>query len=254
MNEIDLKGRVAVVTGGGAGIGLACARRLLLSGASVSIWDWSADNLAGAAELLSEVGPVDTRIVDVSQVESVNAAMRGVSESLGRVAILVNSAGVSGMFVPTLGYPIEDWHRQIAVNLTGTFLCCQAALPSMLAQNYGRIVNVSSMAGKEGNPNAIAYSTVKAGVIGLTKSLGKEVAGQGIIVNCVTPTIFDTPMHQRTALRMPAAQLAELKAKIPIGRIGRPEEAAAMIAWLVSEECSFSTGAVFDLSGGRASY
>lgn len=254
MNRIDLDGRVAIVTGGAAGIGLACAQRFLQSGARVSVWDYSEENLQTAAAALAPHGRIDTRRVDVSIAAEVRQAADAVKADLGGIDILVNSAGVSGRFVPAVDYPLEDWQRQVAVNLIGTFLCCQAVLPAMLAKGYGRIVNVSSMAGKEGNPNAVAYSSVKAGVIGMTKSLGKELGAQGIIVNCVTPTIFDTPMHRRTAVNMPAEQLAALKAKIPIGRIGRPDEAASMIAWLCSEECSFSTGAVFDLSGGRATY
>ena len=254
MNQIDLKGRVAIVTGGAAGIGLACARRFLESGAQVSIWDLSRESLDQAKAELEPLGPVDTRQVDVADAQNVRQAAGAVAAQFGRIDALVNSAGVSGRFVATADYPLEDWQRQLDVNLSGTFYCCQAVLASMLERGYGRIVNVSSMAGKEGNPFAVAYSSAKAGVIGMTKSLGKELAPKGILVNCVTPTIFNTPMHQRTRVNMAPEQLAALKAKIPLGRIGEPHEAAALIAWLCSQDCSFSTGAVFDLSGGRATY
>jgi len=252
LNRIDLEGRVAVITGGAAGIGLACARRMLDSGARVWLWDWSEEGLAEARSALGADVPVQR--LDVADAAAVRAAAQAVLAAGGRIDALVNAAGVSGRFVPAVEYPLDDWDRQLAINLSGTFYCCQAVLPAMLAQRYGRIVNVSSMAGKEGNPNAVAYSSVKAGVIGMTKSLGKEVGPQGVIVNCVTPTIFNTPMHQRTARNMPPEQLQALKAKIPLGRIGEPHEAAAMIAWLCSEDCSYTTGAVFDLSGGRATY
>lgn len=255
MNRIDLEGRVAIVTGGAAGIGHACAKRFLASGARVSVWDWSEENLEQArASLDAAAGALDIRRVDVANAAVVREAVAGVVQLFGQVDILVNSAGVSGRFVAAVDYPLDDWQRQLDVNLSGTFHCCQAVLSPMLDRGYGRIVNVSSMAGKEGNPFAVAYSSVKAGVIGMTKSLGKELAPAGILVNCVTPTIFNTPMHQRTRVNMAPEQLAALRAKIPIGRIGEPQEAAAMVAWLCSSECSFTTGAVFDLSGGRATY
>lgn len=252
MNQIDLEGRVAVVTGGAAGIGWASVQRLQASGARVSVWDWSEDALRDAAAAPGSGAHVQR--VDVSRVEDVQAATESVLAAFGRIDILVNSAGVSGKFGPAVTYPLDDWNRQLAVNLSGSFFCIQAVLPTMLAQGYGRIVNVSSMAGKDGNPFAVAYSSAKAGVIGMTKSLGKELAPQGVIVNCVTPTMFNTPMHQRSRVNMGPEQLAALTAKIPMGRVGEPEEAAAMIAWLSSEECSYTTGAVFDLSGGRATY
>lgn len=254
MNHIDLAGRVAIITGGAAGIGLACARRFLASGARLSLWDASEDSLAEAEALLGTPGTVSARKVDVSDAAEVRAAAQAVTSKFGRIDVLVNSAGVSGRFVAAVDYPLDDWKRQLDVNLSGTFFCCQAVLPAMLERRYGRIVNVSSMAGKEGNPFAVAYSSVKAGVIGMTKSLGKELAPAGILVNCVTPTIFNTPMHQRTRVNMAPEQMQQLLAKIPLGRIGEPDEAAAMIAWLSSEDCSYSTGAVFDLSGGRATY
>jgi len=254
VNEIDLKGRVAIITGGAAGIGFACAHRFLQSGAQVSLWDMSQESLSQAKAALEPLGPVDTRQVDVAQAQQVRQTAQAVAAQFGRIDALVNSAGVSGRFVATADYPLEDWQRQLDVNLSGTFYCCQAVLAPMLERGYGRIVNVASMAGKEGNPLAVAYSSAKAGVIGMTKSLGKELAPKGILVNCVTPTIFNTPMHQRTRVNMAPEQLEALRAKIPMGRIGEPHEAAAMIAWLCSQDCSFSTGAVFDLSGGRATY
>ncbi|MES2480676.1 MAG: SDR family NAD(P)-dependent oxidoreductase [Pseudomonadota bacterium] len=254
MNQIDLSGRVAIITGGAAGIGLACARRFLASGATVSIWDVSQERLDQAKAELAPLGHVDTRQVDVANAAHVREAANAVAAKFGRIDALVNSAGVSGRFVAAADYPLEDWQRQLDINLSGTFYCCQAVLGPMLERGYGRIVNVSSMAGKDGNPFAVAYSSAKAGVIGMTKSLGKELAPKGILVNCVTPTIFNTPMHQRTRVNMAPEQLEALRAKIPLGRIGEPHEAASMIAWLCSEDCSYSTGAVFDLSGGRATY
>jgi 2-dehydro-3-deoxy-L-rhamnonate dehydrogenase (NAD+) len=257
MNEIDLNGRVAIITGGAAGLGLACAQRFLRSGAAVSLWDVNEEELAQAKSLLTGhggAGRVEVRRVDVSDQPSVERAANGVAEAFGRLDILVNNAGVSGKFVAAETYPLDDWDRQLAINLSGVFYGCRAVLPHMLAGGWGRIVNVASMAGKEGNPYAIAYSAVKAGVIGLTKSLGKEVGPKGVMVNCVTPTIFNTPMHQRSVRNMAPEQMAALKAKIPLGRAGEPEEAAAMIAWLSSPDCSYTTGAVFDLSGGRATY
>ncbi|MDA8291691.1 MAG: SDR family NAD(P)-dependent oxidoreductase [Actinomycetota bacterium] len=223
--------RLAVVTGGTSGIGAAVARRLAADGLQVR----TVDVAAGA-----DLG------VDVSSAD----AVRGAGEVLGRADVLVNCAGVVGPNRPVDTVTLEEWERTIAVNLTGAFLMCQAVVPGMRARGWGRIVNVASVAGKEGNPNLAAYSASKAGLIGLTKSLGKELAGSGILVNAVTPAVIATPMNADTS----AETIEYMVARIPLGRIGEPDEVAAMIAWLASDECSFSTGAVFDISGGRATY
>lgn len=255
MNVYDVRGRVAVVTGGANGIGLHAAKRLLESGASVSLWDQSAERLDEAAEGLRTInGAIDVQVADVSVYKDVEGAASRVFSTYGRIDILVNSAGVSGPFARCDEYPLDAWHRQLAVNLTGVFHCCRAVLPYMLRNGYGRVVNLASMSGKEGNPMSSGYSASKAGVIGLTKTLGKEYATTGVLVNCITPALVDTPMHRASLKRMPESLMESLKAKIPMNRIGTPDEVANMIAWLASEDCSFSTGAAFDLSGGRATY
>lgn len=254
MNQYDLHERVAIVTGGASGLGLATARRMLESGALVSLWDLEGPQLDAA---VAELGPdrgIQAQVVDISQYEQVERAAAEVESKRGRIDILVNSAGISGPFAPCAEYSLEVWHQQLAVNLTGVFYCCRAVIPAMRRRGYGRIINVSSTAGKEGNPLSSGYSAAKAGVIGLTKSLGKELATAGVIVNCVTPGLVNTPMHQRSLKRMPPELMAQLKAKIPMNRIGEPKEVAAMIAWLASEDCSFTTGSVLDLSGGRTTY
>ncbi len=254
MNRYDLQGRVAIVTGGASGIGLATAKLLLESGATVMLWDLDAGQLQQAAQQLASCGHVAADRVDVSRVAEVEAAAKRAEEKFGPIHILVNSAGVSGAIAPCDEYPLDDWDRQLAINLSGVFYCCRSVIPAMRRAGYGRIVNVASIAGMEGNPFKAGYVAAKAGVIGLSKSLGKELAGQGIIVNCVTPTVVNTPMHQRTIASMPPEMLKQRRASIPIGRVGEPEEAAAMIAWLCSADCSYTTGTVFDLSGGRAVY
>ena len=258
MNTYDLGGRTAVVTGGASGLGLEIAERLLAAGANVSIWDMNDAALDQAAQVLegnaAEEGMVDARSVDVTDYASVARAARQVDERFGRIDLLVNNAGVSGPFLPCHEYPLDAWSRQLAVNLTGVFHGCRAVIPFMLKRGYGRIVNVASTSGKEGNPLSSGYAASKAGVIGLTKTLGKELATTGIIVNCVTPALLDTPMHEASLKRMPADMMASLKAKIPMQRIGKPIEVANMIAWMLSEDCSFTTGSSFDLSGGRSTY
>lgn len=255
MNVYDLRERVAVVTGGANGIGFHAAKRLLESGARVSLWDHSTERLAEAARSLRTTErTIDVQVVDVSVYEHVEEAASRVFADFGQIDILVNSAGISGPFARCDEYPLDAWDRQLAVNLTGVFYCCRAVLPYMLRNGYGRVVNLSSMSGKEGNPMSSGYSASKAGVIALTKTLGKEYATTGVIVNCITPALIDTPMHQASLKRMPEALMQSLKAKIPMNRVGTPDEVARMIAWLVSEDCSFSTGAAFDLSGGRATY
>ncbi len=250
MNRIDLDGRKAVITGGARGIGLAVADRLLASGAAVSLWDIDPPALDAAKKRLAGHGELHTTAVDIGDERQVAAAASAAIGQLGRVDILVNSAGITGPNAKTWEYPVADWRKVIDIDLTGLFLCCRAIVPRMIQQKYGRIVNVASVAGKEGNPNAPAYSAAKAGVIGLTKSLGKELVGTGVIANCITPAAIETGIFSQ----MTHEHIAFMLSKIPMGRFGTVEEVAAMVAWLSSEEASFSTGAVFDLSGGRATY
>jgi 2-dehydro-3-deoxy-L-rhamnonate dehydrogenase (NAD+) len=249
MNRIDLEDRHAVVTGGAQGIGLAIATRLLASGATISLWDRDGETLQATANRLKEKGSVSTAVVDVSNAESVAAAAEAAAEN-GRIDILVANAGIAGPNHKLWEYPVDAWKQVLDIDLTGVFLCCRAVIPFMLRQNYGRIVNVASIAGKEGNPNASAYSAAKAGVIALTKSLGKETADRNIAVNCITPAAAKTRIFDQITQE----HIDYMLAKIPRGRFVQVEEAAAMVAWLVSEENSFTTGAVFDLSGGRATY
>jgi len=248
MNQLDFKGRAAVVTGGAVGIGFAVAQRLVASGARVSLWDRDAAALERAKVALGD--GTDTRVVDVADAASVETAARTTATALSRIDALVCSAGITGPNVPLADYPLDAWRQVIDVNLNGLFYCNRAIVPIMLGNDYGRIVNIASVAGKEGNPNASAYSTSKAGVIGLTKSLGKELAKTGIRVNCVTPAAVKTAIFDQ----MSQQHIDFMLSKIPLGRFGMVEEIAAMVAWLASEDCSFSTGAVFDLSGGRATY
>jgi 3-oxoacyl-[acyl-carrier protein] reductase len=247
MNELDLKGRNAVVTGGAAGIGLAIAQRLAASGARVSLWDRDGKSLAESARGLGEA---HTAKLDVADEPQVQAALASTVKALGKVDVLVCSAGITGPNLVTWEYPVADWKQVLDINLTGVFLCNKVVVQHMRANDYGRIVNIASIAGKEGNPNASAYSASKAGVISLTKSLGKEVAKTGIRVNCVTPAAVKTGMFAQ----MTQAHIDFMLSKIPMGRFGQVEEIAALVGWLCSEDCSFSTGAVFDLSGGRAVY
>jgi 3-oxoacyl-[acyl-carrier protein] reductase len=229
MNKLDFAGRNAVVTGGMQGIGAAIVKRLKASGANVTVWD-----LDGSPR------------VDVSDPASISSAL----EKLGKVDVLVNNAGVAGQNVPTVDYPIEEWERVLRINLTSQFLCCRAVAPKMVKAKYGRIVNIASVAGKEGNPNAVAYSASKAGVISLTKSLGKELAQAGVLVNCVTPAAAKTAIFDQ----MTKQHIDYMLSKIPMGRFVEVDEIAALVCWLASEDCSFSTGGVFDISGGRATY
>jgi 3-oxoacyl-[acyl-carrier protein] reductase len=247
VNQIDVRGRVAVVTGGVSGIGLAIARRLLTGGAALSLWDRSADALAATAP---ELGNAHTATVDVRDYAEVERARDGALAALGRIDILVTSAGITGPNVPVADYPLDGWRDVLDVNLTGTFHCARAVVPVMRSAGYGRIVAIASVAGKEGNPNAGAYSASKAGVIALVKSLGKELATSGVCVNCVSPAAVETPMFAQ----MTAEHIAYMKSRIPMNRFGTVDEIAALVAWMCSAECSFSTGAVFDLSGGRSTY
>jgi len=247
MNQLDMQGRAAIVTGGAAGIGLAIARRLVDSGARVSLWDRDAAALESAARAL---GGAHTANVDVTREDAVAAAFAASVAALKKIDALVCSAGITGPNTTVEQYPLAAWKEVIDINLTGVFLCNRAVVAHMTANNYGRIVNIASIAGKEGNPNASAYSASKAAVIALTKSLGKELAKTGIRVNCVTPAAVKTGMFAQ----MTQTHIDFMLSKIPMGRFGEVDEIAALVAWLATEECSFSTGAVFDLSGGRAVY
>jgi len=245
MNQLDMKGRHAVITGGAAGLGFAIAQRMLASGATVTLWDRDDVALAGAAKALG--AGVQTVQVEVTRHDSV---VQAVAQTAPKVDALVNSAGITGPNTPLVNYPVDAWNQVMQVNINGIFHCCREIVPLMQQADYGRIVNIASVAGKDGNPNASAYSTSKAAVIGLTKSLGKELASTGIRVNCVTPAAVKTAIFDQ----MTPEHIQFMLSKIPMGRFGMPEEIAAMVAWLCTEDCSFSTGAVFDLSGGRATY
>ena len=248
MNQLDLKGRHAIITGGASGLGYAISERMIASGASVTWWDVNTEVMANAAKTIG--ADVHCEKVDVTLHTSVVAALARTIQKRGKVDILVNSAGITGPNVKLAEYPPEAWAQVINVNLNGTFHCCRELAAHMQGNNYGRIVNIASVAGKEGNPNASAYSASKAGVIALTKSLGKELANNGVLVNCVTPAAVKTAMFDQ----MTPEHIAFMLSKIPMSRFGNPDEIAAMVAWLCTEDCSFSTGAVFDLSGGRATY
>jgi len=250
MNRIDLQGRNAIVTGGAQGIGYAIVERLLASGANCSVWDRDAARLKSAAKKLGAAARVQTVVVDITDAVAVEKAAKSAWKIFGAVDILVNNAGIAGVSKKLWECSLEEWREVIELNLLGVYYCCRAVVPLMLEKNYGRIVNLSSVAGKEGNPNASHYSAAKAGVIGLTKSLGKELATTGIRVNCITPAVIETEILRQISKE----HLAYMLAKIPLGRPGRVEEVAALVAWLCSEECSFSTGAVFDITGGRATY
>ena len=248
MNKIDLSNKRAVVTGAAQGIGLAIVQRLLESGAAVSLWDRDADLLAQVCSQLE--GKVDSQVLDITVPEAVAEAASATQAALGGIDILVNNAGNAGASKKTWEYDLAEWQAVIDLDLTAVFLCCRAVAPMMMAQNYGRIVNIASIAGKEGNPNASAYSAAKAGVIGLTKSLGKELADYDIAVNCITPAAAKTRIFDQISQE----HIDYMLSKIPRGRFLKVEEIAAMVAWLVSAENSFTTAGVFDISGGRATY
>jgi 2-dehydro-3-deoxy-L-rhamnonate dehydrogenase (NAD+) len=249
-NRIDLAGGIAVVTGGAQGIGQAIVARLLDSGAAVAIWDRDLALAERTAAELVARGKLEVFAADVTDLAAVERARDETVAALGRIDILVNNAGIAGPNRTTWEYPPEAWDEVIAVNLTGPFYCCRAVVPGMIARNYGRIVNIASIAGKEGNPNAPAYSASKAGLIALTKSLGKELAGYDIAVNCVTPAAAKTAIFDQ----MSESHIAYMLSKIPRGRFVDIDEIAATVAFAASADCSFTTGAVFDLSGGRATY
>ncbi len=248
MNQLDFRNRSAVVTGGAQGIGLAIVKRLIASGAKVRIWDRD-DRLL--AKVLASLGPAVTgEAIDVTDPAAVERATKSALEALARIDVLVNNAGIAGANKPTVDYPVDEWLKVLSVNLTSQFLCCRAIAPQMVKAEYGRIVNIASIAGKEGNPNAVAYSASKAGVISLTKSLGKELAQTGVLVNCVTPAAAKTAIFDQ----MSEEHIQYMLAKIPMGRFVTVDEIASLACWLASEDCAFSTGAVFDISGGRATY
>jgi 3-oxoacyl-[acyl-carrier protein] reductase len=250
MNQLDLKGRTVVVTGGARGLGFAVAQRALESGAAVALWDVDAARLQSSTQDLRRLGEVSSVAVELTDEASVQAATAATLGAHGTIDALVNSAGITGGNAPTWELPVDTWRRVLDVNLTGSFLTCRAVVPHMLAQGRGRIVNIASVAGKEGNPNASHYSASKAGLIGLTKSLGKELAEKNVCVNAVTPAAAKTEIFAS----MRPEHIDYMLSKIPMKRFLMPEEAAALITWLCTDDCSFSTGAVFDLSGGRATY
>lgn len=245
------EGRVAIVTGGASGIGAATSERLARDGFAVAIADLHQGRAGDTAAGIAGAGGRTCAVpVDVSREDSVRAMITAVLERFGRIDALVNNAGIAGEAAPAWELPAGEWERVLGIDLSGVYYGCRAVLPHMLSRGTGRIVNVASIAGKEGNPNAVPYSAAKAGVIGLTKAIAKEVATRGVLVNCVTPAVIDTPILEQVTEQ----HIQYMVSRIPMGRVGRPEEVAALIAWLCSDDCSFSTGAVFDCSGGRATY
>jgi 2-dehydro-3-deoxy-L-rhamnonate dehydrogenase (NAD+) len=250
VNQLDLRDRIAIVTGGARGIGFAVAERILRSGGHVSLWDRDAVRLTKSADQLSAHGKVATSRIELTSEAEIQSALRATLDRFGKVDILVNNAGITGGNAPTWELEPAIWRQVLEVNLVAPFLTSHAVVPHMLQQGYGRIVNVASVAGKEGNPNASHYSASKAGLIALTKSLGKELATRNILVNCVTPAAARTEIFEQ----MKPEHIEYMLAKIPMGRFVEPEEIASLICWLASEDCSFSTGGVFDISGGRATY
>jgi len=240
-------GRTAIVTGGASGLGKAVAKRIVAEGGKVALWDLNPEALTAAKD---EVGATDVQALDVSDPAAVEAAATASAAALGKVDVLVCSAGITGATVPVHEFPIDSWRRVIDINLNGLFYCNRAIVPHLLANGYGRIVNIASVAGKEGNPNASAYSASKAGVIGFTKSLGKELAEKGVIVNALTPATFESPI----LAQLPQSQVDYMRSKIPMGRLGEVAESAAMVCFMASEECSFTTASTFDTSGGRTTF
>jgi NAD(P)-dependent dehydrogenase (short-subunit alcohol dehydrogenase family) len=247
MYQGRFAGRTAVVTGGASGLGKASAQRIIAEGGQVSLWDLNAEALAAVA---AEIGAVHFVALDVSDADAVARAADEANRMLGKIDILIASAGITGATGPVHEFPIDSWKRVVDINLNGVFYCSRAVVPFMLANGYGRIVNVASVAGKEGNPNASAYSASKAGVIGFTKSLGKELAGKGVIANSLTPATFESPILEQ----LPQSQVDYMRSRIPMGRLGEVEESAAMVCFMASEECSFTTASTFDTSGGRTTY
>ena len=249
MNNLDLKNRTAIITGGAQGFGFAISKRLIQSGAKVIIWDID-EVTAKKAEKEIDSKNFNYQIVDVTDFDKIEKAIKDLEKDFGKIDIFVNNAGMTGMNAKVWEYPIAEWKKVIELDLNSAFYCCKAIVPHMIKNNYGRIVNIASIAGKEGNPNASAYSSAKAGVIGLTKSLGKELADKNIAVNCVTPAAAKTRIFDQ----MTEEHINYMLSKIPRNRFAKVDELASLVCWLSSEENSFSTAAVFDLSGGRATY
>lgn len=241
------EGYNAIITGGASGLGKEVARRIIEEGGKVSLWDVSSKSLAETQE---EIRASHIKALDVSDAAAVASAAAETAVALGKIDVLICSAGITGATSPVWEFPVDSWQRVVDINLNGLFYCCREVVPYMLKNGYGRIVNVSSVAGKEGNPNASAYSASKAGVIGLTKSLGKELAGKGVIVNALTPATFESPILDQ----LPQSQVDYMRSKIPMGRLGEVAESAAMICFMASKECSFTTAATFDTSGGRTTF
>lgn len=241
------EGRCAIVTGGASGLGKQVAARIVAEGGKVALWDLNADALDATKD---EIGATHVQALDVSDEAAVAAAAKDSAAALGKIDILVCSAGITGATATVWDYPVDSWQRVIDINLNGLFYCNRAVVPFMLDNGYGRIVNLASVAGKEGNPNASAYSASKAGVIGFTKSLGKELAGKGVIANALTPATFESPILDQ----LPQSQVDYMRSKIPMGRLGLVEESAAMVCFMASEECSFTTASTFDTSGGRTTF
>ena len=249
MNKFNLSNRVAIVTGGAQGFGLAITERFIQSGAKVIIWDIDKEATETAIKKISSENCI-YQIVDVKNFEEIKKNLDDIESNYGKIDIFINNAGIAGMNTTVAEYPLEEWNKVIDLNLNAVFYCCKAVVPFMIKNNYGRIVNIASIAGKEGNPNASAYSTSKAGVIGLTKSLGKELALKNIAVNCVTPAAAKTRIFDQ----MTQEHIDYMLSKIPRNKFAKVDELASLVTWLASEENSFSTAAVFDLSGGRATY
>lgn len=239
--------RCAVITGGASGLGKETAKRIVAEGGKVALWDINAERLSHAK---GEVRATHIVTLDITDPKAVAAAAKETARALGKIDILIASAGITGATVPVHEFPIESWQHVINVNLNGLFYCCREIVPFMLENGYGRIVNIASVAGKEGNPNASAYSASKAGVIGLTKSLGKELATKNVTANCITPATFESPILEQ----LPQSQVDYMRSKIPMGRLGEVSEVAAMVCFMASEECSFTTAATFDVSGGRTTF
>ena len=249
MNKYNFSKRIAIITGGAQGFGLAITKRIIQSGGEVIVWDIDKEAIEKAQKEINSDN-FNFRIVDVTDFNIVKSSIKEIEEQFGKIDIFVNNAGITGMNAKVWDYPIDEWKKVIELNLNSTFYCCKAIVPHMVKNNYGRIVNIASIAGKEGNPNASAYSTSKAGVIGLTKSLGKELADKDIAVNCITPAAAKTRIFDQ----MTDEHINYMLSKIPRNRFAKIDELASLVCWLVSEENSFSTAAVFDLSGGRATY
>ena len=249
MNNLDLKDRVAIITGGAQGFGLAISKRIIQSGGKVVIWDIDENAIKSAIDEISSEN-LSFKKVDVTNFDEIENALLETEKELGRIDIFVNNAGITGMNAKVWDYPLDEWKKVIELDLNSTFYCCKAVVPHMIKNNYGRIVNIASIAGKEGNPNASAYSTAKAGVIGFTKSLGKELADKNIAVNCVTPAAAKTRIFDQ----MTKEHIDYMLSKIPRNRFAKVDELASLVCWLSCEENSFTTSAVFDLSGGRATY